>query len=62
MLDAQRTGSGITGAGVSGQCNVGAFQGSTGGGYDRSNDAVSIARAKVNEAQRHPARRGGRCA
>jgi len=47
-LDEQRLAGGITGAGVSGQCNVGAFQGSTGGGYDRSND-VSLARAKVNE-------------
>jgi hypothetical protein len=47
-LNDQRTSGGITGAGVSGQCNVGAFQGTTRGGYDRSND-VSIAHAKVNE-------------
>jgi len=46
-LDEQRTAGGITG-GVSSQCNVGAFQGTTASGYDRSND-VSIARAKVNE-------------
>jgi hypothetical protein len=46
-LDQQRLAGGITG-GVSAQCNVGAFQGTTGGGYDRGND-VSIARAKVNE-------------
>ena len=47
-LDAQRAAGGITGAGVSGQCNVGAFQGTTSFGYDRSND-VSVAHAKVNE-------------
>jgi hypothetical protein len=47
-LDAQRAAGGITGAGVSGQCNVGAFQGTASGGYDRGND-VSIAHAKVTE-------------
>lgn len=47
-LDAQRAAGGITGAGVSGQCNVGAFQGTASGGYDRGND-VSIAHAKVSE-------------
>ncbi len=46
-LNDQHTAGAITGAGVSGQCNVGAFQGTT-GGYDRSND-VGIAQAKVNE-------------
>jgi hypothetical protein len=48
ILDDQRASGGITGAGVSGQCNSGAFQGTTSAGYERSND-VGIARAKVNE-------------
>ncbi|HZX43651.1 MAG TPA: hypothetical protein VFE93_17565 [Myxococcaceae bacterium] len=46
-LNDQHTAGPVTGAGVSGQCNVGAFQGTT-GGYDRSND-LGIAQAKVSE-------------
>jgi len=38
----------VTGAGVSSQCNVGAFQGTTAGGYDKSND-LAIAHSKVSE-------------
>ncbi|HET9034612.1 MAG TPA: hypothetical protein VFN45_00350 [Myxococcaceae bacterium] len=48
ILSDQRNSGGITGTGVSGQCNAGAFQGTTSGGYDRSND-VGVAQAKVNE-------------
>lgn len=47
-LNDQHAAGGITGAGVGGQCNFGAFQGTTGGGYDRGND-VGIAQSKVNE-------------
>jgi hypothetical protein len=47
-LNDQHAAGGITGAGVSGQCNVGAFQGTTRAGYDRGND-VGIAQSKVNE-------------
>jgi len=47
-LNDQHTAGGITGAGVSGQCNFGAFQGTTSAGYDRGND-VGIAQSKVNE-------------
>ena len=46
-LNDQKTAGGITGTGVSSQCNVGAFQGTT-SGYDRSND-LGIAQAKVSE-------------
>ena len=46
-LNDQHTAGAITGAGVSGECNVSAFQGTT-GGYDRSND-LGVAQAKVNE-------------
>jgi hypothetical protein len=44
----QRTAGTVTGAGVSSQCNVGAFQGTTAGGYDKSND-LAIAHSKVSE-------------
>jgi hypothetical protein len=47
-LNDQHAAGGITGGGVSGQCNVGAFQGTTSAGYDRGND-VGIAQSKVNE-------------
>jgi hypothetical protein len=47
-LNDQHTAGGITGAGVSGHCNYGAFQGATRAGYDRGND-VGIAQSKVNE-------------
>jgi hypothetical protein len=46
-LEDQHTAGQVTGAGVSGQCNVGAFQG-TKGSYDRGND-IGIARAKASE-------------
>jgi hypothetical protein len=44
----QHTAGEVTGAGVSAQCNVNAFQGTTAGGYDRSND-LGIAQAKASE-------------
>ncbi len=47
VLNDQHSAGTVTGAGVSGQCNVGAFQGTT-GGYDRSND-LGTAQAKVSE-------------
>ena len=47
-LNDQHTAGGITGAGVTGKCNFGAFQGANSAGYDRGND-VGIAQSKVNE-------------
>ncbi|HUM12139.1 MAG TPA: hypothetical protein VLT82_14435 [Myxococcaceae bacterium] len=47
VLNDQHTAGTVTGAGVSAQCTVGAFQG-TAGGYDRAND-LGIAQAKVSE-------------
>ncbi len=48
ILVDQHTAGQVTGAGVSSQCNVDAFRGTTGAGYDRSND-LGIAQAKVTE-------------
>lgn len=47
LSDQHATGE-LTGAGVSGRCNVQAFQGTTKGGYDRSND-LGTAQAKASE-------------
>jgi hypothetical protein len=44
----QHTAGDVTGAGVSAQCNVNAFRGTTGAGYDRTND-LGIAQAKASE-------------
>jgi hypothetical protein len=44
----QHTAGDVTGTGVSAQCNVNAFRGTTGGGYDRTND-LGIAQAKASE-------------
>ena len=48
ILVDQHTAGQVTGAGVSGQCNVDAFRGTTAGGYDRGND-LGVALGKVNE-------------
>src|SRR5262249_37969480 len=44
----QKTAGTVTGTGVSGQCNVGAFQGTTAGGYERGSD-LGLAHSKVSE-------------